>query len=79
MLLDLAARPEYAQPMREEVQAVINEEGWTKVAVGKLWKLDSFLKESQRLSAGLCMFSDSFETGVLCLLSAEKFPCRAKY
>ncbi|KAF8343222.1 cytochrome P450 [Amanita rubescens] len=52
-LFNLATRPEYLQPMREEVEAVINEEGWTKSAIGKLRKLDSFLKESQRLSPGL--------------------------
>ncbi|KAF8735505.1 hypothetical protein AX14_001941 [Amanita brunnescens Koide BX004] len=48
----LATRPEYVQPLREEIEAVINKEGWTKLSVGKMWKLDSFLKESQRLSGG---------------------------
>lgn len=55
-LFYLATHPEYVQPMREEVEAVIDAEGWTKAAVAKLWKVDSFLKESQRLSGGgLCM------------------------
>ncbi|KZT02240.1 cytochrome P450 [Laetiporus sulphureus 93-53] len=46
----LAANPEYTQPMREEIEAVVKEEGWSKVAVGKMWKLDSFMRESQRIN-----------------------------
>ena len=47
-LYHLAASPEYQQPIREEAEALISEEGWTKATMGKLWKLDSFLRESQR-------------------------------
>jgi hypothetical protein len=47
-LYDLAARPQYIQPMREEVEAVIQEEGWTKAALGQMYKVDSFIKESMR-------------------------------
>ena len=53
----LASRPEYIQPLREEIENVVGQEGWTKSAMGNLRKLDSFLKESQRLtglSAGAC-------------------------
>ncbi|KAI0080654.1 cytochrome P450 [Panus rudis PR-1116 ss-1] len=46
----LAANPEYMIPLREEVEAVINEEGWTKAAMQKLRKVDSFLRESQRMN-----------------------------
>ncbi|KAI9758076.1 MAG: hypothetical protein M4579_003207 [Chaenotheca gracillima] len=51
-LFDLASRPEYQQPLREEVLAVLKEEGGTleKKAMNKLKKLDSFLKESLRLN-----------------------------
>ncbi len=56
-LLDLAAYPQYIRPLREEVEAVIAVEGWTKAALGKMWKVDSFLKESQRYNGiGLSMF-----------------------
>ncbi|KAH9477540.1 Cytochrome P450 monooxygenase 71 [Psilocybe cubensis] len=48
----LATYPEYAEPMREEVRVVTNEEGWTKMAMDKLHKVDSFVRESQRLTAG---------------------------
>jgi cytochrome P450 len=53
-LYDLAAMPHYLQPLREEVEAVVNTEGWTKAAISKLRKVDSFLKESQRLNGLSC-------------------------
>ncbi|CCL98069.1 uncharacterized protein FIBRA_00063 [Fibroporia radiculosa] len=48
-LYHLAANPEYAKPLREEVEYIIKEHGWTKGAMGKMCKLDSFMRESQRL------------------------------
>ncbi|GJJ07760.1 hypothetical protein Clacol_001965 [Clathrus columnatus] len=47
-LYHLAAEPHYLQPMREEIESVIAQEGWTKIAMTKMHKLDSFLKESLR-------------------------------
>ncbi|KAH9897770.1 cytochrome P450 [Cubamyces lactineus] len=47
-LYHLAERPEYLKPLREEIKSVVAEEGWTKNAMGRMWKLDSFMKESQR-------------------------------
>ncbi|CAL1702998.1 unnamed protein product [Somion occarium] len=47
-LYRLAANPEYILPMREEVESIVKAEGWTKAAMGKMRKVDSFLKESQR-------------------------------
>ena len=50
-IFDLATRPQYMEPLREEVLQVIREEPageLTKPALAKLRKLDSFLKESQR-------------------------------
>ncbi|KAL4063965.1 cytochrome P450 [Scleroderma yunnanense] len=45
----LAANPNYAQLLREEVEAVIHTDGWTKDAISKMYKVDSFLRETQRL------------------------------
>ena len=48
---DLLAHPEYIQDLRQEVVDVLAEEGgWTKQALSKMKKADSFIKESQRLS-----------------------------
>lgn len=40
--------PHFIKPLREEIENVIAEDGWTKTAMGKMWKLDSFMRESQR-------------------------------
>ncbi|KZT10575.1 cytochrome P450, partial [Laetiporus sulphureus 93-53] len=54
----LAANPECMQPMREEIEAVVKEQGWSKVAVGKMWKLDSFMRESQRINSIVSILQD---------------------
>ncbi|KAI6144930.1 cytochrome P450 [Pisolithus tinctorius] len=46
---NLAAHPEYLEPLREEVDTVVRQHGWTKAATDKMYKIDSFLKESLRL------------------------------
>lgn len=50
VLFDLAARPEYIDPLREELQEVLAETNGvlTKQTLTHLKKLDSFMKESQR-------------------------------
>jgi Cytochrome P450 len=48
-LYRLLENPEYVEPLREEVDAVITEEGWTKAGIDKMHKIDSFLRETQRL------------------------------
>lgn len=59
-IFDLCAYPEYVPALRQEIEQVIAEDGYDVGASGdkklkkssmpKLWKLDSFLKESQRFS-----------------------------
>ncbi|KAH9849220.1 cytochrome P450 [Lenzites betulinus] len=44
----LAERPELLKDLREEIEPLVKAEGWTKGTMGKMWKLDSFLRESQR-------------------------------
>jgi cytochrome P450 len=52
ILYDLASRQEYIKPLREELEAALREEGgvFTRQSVQKMELMDSFLKESQRLS-----------------------------
>lgn len=47
-LYDLAERPELLKPLREEIEPLVKEEGWTKNSMAKMRKLDSLLRESQR-------------------------------
>ncbi|KAG6866486.1 hypothetical protein C0991_003030 [Blastosporella zonata] len=49
ILFDLAAYPAFVPALREEVESVINEDGFSKVSLHKMVKLDSFIKESQRV------------------------------
>lgn len=49
VVLNLAARPEFLQPMRDEVIHVLNKYGWKKVALTELRLIDSFCKETQRV------------------------------
>ena len=51
----LAAHPEHQEVIREEVQEVIHREGWTFAAMSKLYKVDSFIKETQRLKSIGCV------------------------
>ncbi|KAJ7451373.1 cytochrome P450 [Mycena latifolia] len=49
-LYDLTTYPEHILPMREEAERVIEADGWNKASLGKMHKIDSFLRESQRLT-----------------------------
>lgn len=51
----LAANPQYIPPMRDEITEVINEIGWTRTALNRLAKVDSFIKETQRLNSIGCL------------------------
>ncbi|SJL13071.1 uncharacterized protein ARMOST_16508 [Armillaria ostoyae] len=54
-LYALASHPEYAETLRDEVESIINEEGCTKAAMGKMNQLDSFVKEAQRLYGSIAV------------------------
>ncbi|KIM47830.1 hypothetical protein M413DRAFT_22429 [Hebeloma cylindrosporum] len=45
----LAASPKHAVPMRREIEGVIKREWWSKDAINRMRKVDSFLKESMRM------------------------------
>ncbi|KAI0389232.1 cytochrome P450 monooxygenase [Xylariaceae sp. FL0594] len=50
-LYDLCAHPQYFEPLREEIIAVLREDGgWKKTTLNKMRKMDSFMKESQRMN-----------------------------
>jgi cytochrome P450 len=51
-LFDLAAYPDHVSPMREEAERVVAAHGWTKAALGNMHQIDSFLRESLRLTTG---------------------------
>jgi hypothetical protein len=48
-IYQLAAHPELVAGLREEVENVVKNDGWTKVGMVKMRKMDSFIMESGRL------------------------------
>ena len=60
-LYDLCQYPEYAEPLRQEIKGAIREHGsLTYAAINNLRRLDSFIKESQRINhpgSRMCLFS----------------------
>jgi Cytochrome P450 len=51
VLYRLLANPEYMEPLRQEVDAVVKEEGWTKAGIDKMYKIDSFVRETFRIDS----------------------------
>ncbi|KAJ7672337.1 cytochrome P450, partial [Mycena polygramma] len=51
-LYNLAAHPECVEPLREEIEAIVNSEGWNRKSLAGMVKLDSFMKESARFVFG---------------------------
>jgi hypothetical protein len=60
MLYRLLSNPKYLEPLRQEIEAVTREEGWTKAGLDKMYKLDSFLRETQRIDGVLSGSLESF-------------------
>ncbi|KIJ05875.1 hypothetical protein PAXINDRAFT_92824, partial [Paxillus involutus ATCC 200175] len=54
-LYNLAANPQYMKPLREEVESIVETDGWSKGALMRMRKIDSFLKESQRTEGMACV------------------------
>jgi hypothetical protein len=46
----MLATPDCIQPIRAEVQAIVSSEGFSRGALSKMHKLDSFIRESARLN-----------------------------
>ncbi|KAJ7485721.1 cytochrome P450 [Mycena latifolia] len=50
-LSNLASHPEHLLPMRKEAERIVRAQGWTKAALNRMVKIDSFLRESERINA----------------------------
>lgn len=49
-LYHLASHPQCIEPLREEIATVVGESGWSKKSIDRLDKLDSLIRETQRIS-----------------------------
>lgn len=71
-MFDIAQQAEFIPGLREEITKAVEEEGaWSKAAIDKMLKLDSFVKESQRVHPhriGVFPYSHSYSpcTGAYC-------------
>ncbi|KAF8828381.1 hypothetical protein HHX47_DHR4000983 [Lentinula edodes] len=55
LIYHLAEHPEkYILPLREEVENIVTRVGWTKAALNKMIKVDSFVRESERFNGLSC-------------------------
>ncbi|KUJ19332.1 cytochrome P450 [Mollisia scopiformis] len=88
-IYDLAAHPEYIQPLRDEIHQVIDEDGQDidgdghmtlkKSSMPKLWKLDSFLKESQRFTPPQLPANVRVTTSSLTLSTGHTLPTGTRF
>jgi len=67
MLYRLIVNPDYLEPLRQEIESAVAEEGWTKAGMDKLHKLDSFLQETQRIDITNLGWLASFHDSVIAL------------
>ena len=63
VLYRLLSNPEYIGPLHKEIEAAVAEEGWTKAAIDRMHKMDSFLRETQRLDNS-AIGSSGFSPGI---------------
>ncbi|KAI0530102.1 cytochrome P450 [Xylaria digitata] len=75
VLYDLCAQPEYLQQIREELIEVLSKHGgWHKSIIPKFRKLDSFMKESQRLNPPALIAFNRIARVELTLVDGTKLP-----
>lgn len=72
IIYDLCAMPEYVEPLRQEIEEALAAEGGpTKKAFLKMPKLDSFMRESQRLNP--LLLSQSQTSAALLFSPTDKY------
>ena len=71
ILYRLIVNPDYLEPLRQEIEAAVAQEGWTKAGMDKLHKLDSFLRETQRIDITNLGLSASFHSSVISLMFSK--------
>ncbi|TGJ87222.1 hypothetical protein E0Z10_g1556 [Xylaria hypoxylon] len=77
-LLDLCEYPEVVQQLRDEIIEVVGREGWAKTTLYKLKLLDSFLRESQRVSPLTAMSMNRYVEKTMTLSDGVRLPKGAR-
>jgi len=60
VLYRLLSHPEHMEPLRQEVETIVAEEGWTKAGVDRMHKIDSFIRETLRIDGQSISSLDPF-------------------
>jgi hypothetical protein len=74
VLYRLLANPEYIEPLRQEVDAVVTEEGWTKAGMDRMYRVDSFIRETQRVDGILLRSLDYYLKYEMLISPSSQFP-----
>jgi Cytochrome P450 len=61
----LLAHPEYIEPLRQEAESAVAKEGWTRAGMDQMHKIDSFVRETQRIDSPIISPSYSFPHSIL--------------
>jgi cytochrome P450 len=80
VLYHLAASPHYSASLREEVESIVKEAGWTKAALDRMSKVDNFIQESQRMnpvgSSTYTSLDRLFHQLILCTVTLARLALR---
>jgi hypothetical protein len=52
VMYDLVSRPGYMVRLRDDITGQVNKHGWTKTSYDNMTMLDSFIKDSMRITGG---------------------------
>ena len=75
LLHRLLSNPEYIEPLRHDVETAVAEEGWTKAGMDKMDKIDSFLRETQRIDdLDSCLLDPPGRTSITVRILYSLFP-----
>ena len=59
------------ESLRQEVESVVAEEGWTKAGVDRMHKIDSFIRETLRIDGQSISSLNFFQGSLRCHSSYE--------
>ncbi|PPQ64529.1 hypothetical protein CVT26_002068 [Gymnopilus dilepis] len=70
-----ATSSKYASPMRQEIESLVRQDGWSKESIERMHRVDSFIKESMRLESVYCVTNLRKFTKSFTLSDGTHLPC----
>lgn len=76
ILYRILANPDYyIEPLREEVDPLIREYGWTKAGIDRMYRIDSLIRETQRFDGISSRSLNSFLKYDMLISLSASFQC----